>query len=284
MKKGAVSSDAFVSERWLNFSGNTVSADRTGTADACTTDETFPDTLSKLYRLQDQSFWYCSRNRLIAQLAKCYFHNARTVIEIGCGTGYVLLALRAALPSSRLLGSDVCARALNYAAKRVAPSVELLRWDPLSLPSKAQFDLICAFDVLEHVDDDESFLREMHRALRPNGGILMSVPQHRFLWSKSDLIKNHKRRYRSRELDDLCRRSGFEIVASTSFVTILFPLMLLQRLTRARRRAYDPISEHTLPGWCGRLFETALDAEVRAIGFGLSLPFGGSRFVVARAA
>jgi SAM-dependent methyltransferase len=245
-------------------------------------DESHLDVLSRLNRLQETSFWYRSRNRLITQLASRHFRHAQSVIEIGCGTGYVLSALRAGLPSSRLVGGDVSSRALYYAGKRALPNVDLIQMDICAIPSVAEFDLVCAFDVLEHVEDDEATLARFHRGLRPGGGILLSVPQHPLLWSEADVFKGHKRRYRRGELDDKCRRAGFELLASTSFVTSLLPAMLLQRLGAAYRSHYDPMAEHALPGWCGRLFEWSLDAEARAIGLGLSLPVGGSRFVAAR--
>jgi SAM-dependent methyltransferase len=243
-----------------------------------------PDVYRMCYHMQDQSFWYKSRNRLIADLVKRHFSGALAVLDIGCGTGYVLPALQMALPSSRLVAGDSSMAALRYAARRTKPNVELRQMDCWALPFAAEFDLVCALDVLEHMEEDDLVLAEMRRTLRAGGGILLSVPQHPFLWSEADVIKRHKRRYRCGELEEKCRRAGFDVIASTSFVTTLLPAMLLQRLGRARRPQYNVMAEHALPRWLSQLFEMALNAERRAIGFGVSLPVGGSRFIVAQIA
>ena len=157
--------------------------------------------------LRTSSFWFRVRNRLITDLVRRYFPTAERVLEIGCGTGYVLQALRTALPQSCLLGSEIYANGLPYAARRLGPEVKLFQMDARDIPYATEFDLICAFDVLEHVAEDERVLHELYRALRPGGGVLLSVPQHQFLWSKSDEISLHKRRYRRGELESKCRKA-----------------------------------------------------------------------------
>lgn len=121
----------------------------------------------------------------------------------------------------------------------------------------------------------------MRSALKPGGGILLTVPQHPFLWSRSDEIACHKRRYRRTELAEKCKEAGFRVVAQSSFVTSLMPLMLVQRLTSARQDDYDPAATLALPPWQDGLLEKALDFERMLILMGVSLPFGGSRIVVA---
>ena len=232
--------------------------------------------------MQEGSFWFRARNKLIIDLVGRYFSGAQRTIEIGCGTGYALPALRAALPGSRLCGSEMHVEALALARRRVADSVELAQMDARNIPFEAEFDLICAFDVLEHIDEDEGALAQMFRALRAGGGILLSVPQHPFMWSHIDVRANHKRRYRSDELGRKCARAGFEILRSTSFVTTLLPFMLMQRLGPGQRKDYELARELRLHPRLDRLAEAALDFERACIAGGLSFPVGGSRFVAAR--
>jgi SAM-dependent methyltransferase len=234
-----------------------------------------------LDRLQDRSFWFRARNRLIKDLIARYFANARNVLEVGCGTGYVLHALRSALPDARLSGSEIYSNGLDYARRRVGGDVELFQMDARTIPFSSEFDLICAFDVLEHVDEDQQVLSEMRRALKPGGGVLLSVPQHPVLWSQFDEIGFHKRRYRRSELAEKCRRAGFVIACNTSFVSTLLPAMLLQRVTAGRRTNYAPTEEFSLAPWLDRVLEGVLDTERLAIRAGLSFPVGGSRFVAA---
>ncbi|MDF2970402.1 MAG: SAM-dependent methyltransferase protein [Microvirga sp.] len=241
-----------------------------------------PDAHHGLDVTQDSSFWFRVRNRLITDLVRRYFPTAERVLEIGCGTGYVLQALRTALPQSCLSGSEIYANGLPYAARRLGPEVKLFQMDARDIPYATEFDLICAFDVLEHVAEDERVLHELYRALRPGGGVLLSVPQHQFLWSKSDEISLHKRRYRRGELESKCRKAKLHIIRSTSFVTTLLPLMLLQRRIWGRRKAYDADAELTLPLLLDQSLEFILELERKILRAGVSFPLGGSRFVAAR--
>jgi SAM-dependent methyltransferase len=233
-------------------------------------------------RMQKGSFWFRARNKLIIDLVGQHFSGAQRAIEIGCGTGYALLALRTALPGSRLCGSEMHVEALALARRRVADRVALVQMDARNIPFEAEFDLICAFDVLEHIDDDEGVLAQMFRAVRPGGGLLLSVPQHPFMWSHIDVRAKHKRRYRRNEISGKCARAGFEVVRSTSFVTTLLPFMLMQRLGPGQRKDYELARELRLHRRLDRFAEAALDFERWCIAAGLSFPVGGSRFVAAR--
>jgi len=232
--------------------------------------------------IQEHSFWFRARNRLIIDLSSLYFGRAQNVLEVGCGTGYVLRGLQSARPEFRLSGSEIYTNGLCYARKRLGADVPLFQMDARAIPFVDEFDLICAFDVLEHIEEDTQVLSNIAKALRPRGGMLLSVPQHPFLWSRTDEIACHKRRYRSGELVEKCRAAGFEILRTTSFVAILLPIMLAQRLARSRLHDHDVAAEFALPRLVDRTFELLLEFERRAIGAGLSFPFGGSRFVAAR--
>jgi SAM-dependent methyltransferase len=234
-----------------------------------------------LDQVQQRSFWFRCRNDLLQDLTRRWFPEARTVLEIGCGTGYVLSGLRQALPQARFVGSEITAVGLGYAAQRLGPEVSLFQMDARAIPFSGEFDLIAACDVLEHLDNDVTALSEIHRALKPGGGVLLTVPQHPLLWSQTDVLACHVRRYRRNELAEKCRDTGFNVVADTSFVFSLLPLMLAQRLLAAQKKDYDFKSELSLPGWLDRLLFVVLDAERRCIKAGARFPVGGSRVVVA---
>jgi SAM-dependent methyltransferase len=234
-----------------------------------------------LNRLQGGSFWFRSRNLLLQDLARRWFPHAKAVLEVGCGTGFVLAGLRDALPNAKMVGGETYLNGLAYAALRLGDGVELYQMDAQAIPFSAEFDLIAACDVLEHVEADEAVLREMYRALKPGGGLLLTVPQHPFLWSRVDELACHKRRYRRNELQNKCRGVGFRVNLQTSFVSILLPLMILQRLTAGRRAEYDAQIEMTMPNWLNRVLELPLSLERRLIASGMRFPLGGSRIVVA---
>jgi SAM-dependent methyltransferase len=232
--------------------------------------------------VQDRSFWFRSRNRLIQGLVRRHFRDARDVLEIGCGSGFVLAGLRAALPNARLVGSEAYSSGLSYAAQRVSPPCEFLQMDACALPYSEAFDLIGAFDVLEHLDDDAAAVAEIARALRPGGGLLVTVPQHRWLWSQVDDISHHRRRYPRGGIAQLLRAQGLEVLRETSFMCLLLPLMLAQRLGPGRRRSYNAKAEFALPAAVQRGLEAVLGIERELIFSGIRLPIGGSQVVVAR--
>jgi SAM-dependent methyltransferase len=202
-------------------------------------------------------------------------------LELGCGTGYVTRALRETLPRAAMSASEIYVNGLEHARRRLDIDIELLQMDAREIPFRAEFDLICAFDVLEHIEEDTLVLNRIIDALAPGGGVMLSVPQHPSLWSQVDVYSHHKRRYRPGELTAKCVAAGLAIVCDTSFVCLLLPLMFMQRVTE-RKNSFDPRKEHSLPRPVDRAFEMTLDLERRLIRAGISLPLGGSRFVLAR--
>ena len=127
-----------------------------------------------LAELEAGNFWFRARNDLIVWALQTYFPDRRTFLEIGCGTGFVLAGIHAADPSIELSGSEIFSAGLAFAAARV-PSAQFSQMDARHIPFRDEFDVIGAFDVLEHIEDDESVIAEVGRALRPGGGFLVSV-------------------------------------------------------------------------------------------------------------
>jgi SAM-dependent methyltransferase len=240
-----------------------------------------PTLFARLADVEDRSFWYRERNRLIVSTLRRFFPDATSLLEVGCGAGGVLVALRAELPELRLVGTDLFAEGLELAHARV-PDVELVQADARELQYAEEFDVVGAFDVLEHVDRDDLVLASMYRAARPRRGAMILVPQHPRVWSEMDTIAHHERRYSRRELVSKARAAGFGVELVTSFVATLLPAMVLSRLPRRLlRRPYDPVRE-LAPGALNPLFERILGGERRLIDRGVSLPFGASLLLVAR--
>jgi len=187
-----------------------------------------------------------------------------------------------AFPDTRFSGSELFDQGLVFARQRL-PQAELMQMDARALPYDHEFDGIGAFDVLEHIAEDEVVLAEMHRALRPGGHVMLTVPQHPVLWSIADELACHERRYRRGELESKLQHAGFRVVMSTSFVTFLLPLMFAVRRTNRNRRALekDPAAEHRLPRAVNTLLRVTMTVELGLMRLGLRFPAGGSRLVVA---
>lgn len=238
--------------------------------------------------VEQRSFWCRSRNRLLIQLLRAYAPADRPqrLLEIGCGTGNVLGALRA-LPNFELTGSEIYLNGLHHAQRRF-PSIRFIQLDATSMPFRKEFDVVGAFDVLEHIADDVRVMANVHEALEPGGLFVVTVPQYPWMWSELDEIVHHQRRYTRRELTSKLRGAGFDILRCTSFVATLFPAMATVRLlSRARRPAVRNTREAfdaqvNLPGPANAACDLAMRIDERLIALGASLPFGGSLAVVAR--
>lgn len=235
-----------------------------------------------LARLEPKSFWFRSRNRLVVHALKRYFPAARSFHELGCGSGFVLGGVREAMPGLAVSGSELFRSGLDVAAERLG-KVPLYQIDGRALPFTEEFDVIGAFDVLEHIDEDVQVLDELHRATRPGGGVIITVPQHPRLWSAADDYARHVRRYTRRELVGKVERAGFHPVRVTSFVSLLLPLFALSRLMkRPSDEPYDPETEYRATASLDGTLERVLSLERALIRRGLSFPAGGSLLAVAQ--
>lgn len=242
-----------------------------------------PESFAQLFDLEASNFWFRSRNQLITWALSHYFHSAKSFLEIGCGTGYVLDGIQKSNSNLVVHGSELYGHGLEHAAARLGEAT-LLQIDARKIPYQNEFDVIGAFDVLEHIEEDELVLAQMHKSVKQsNGGIIITVPQHRFLWSVVDEYSHHVRRYERQELIDKIEKAGFEILRSTSFVSSLLPLMYLSRLSKKNKtESYDPNSEYCLPKIANDILESVLTIERMGIKAGFSYPMGGSLLVVAK--
>jgi SAM-dependent methyltransferase len=244
-----------------------------------------PTAFDWLAKIEGRHFWFVARNELIVGLADKYFPQARRYLEIGCGNGAVLQTLERCRSWDRVVGSDLHPRGLAHARARLPQGVEFAQLDARAIPAEAAFDLVGAYDIIEHVADDEAVLRSMRRAIAPGGGVLIAVPQHPALWSRIDEIGHHQRRYRLGELERKLERNGFAIVFSSSYTSVLLPLMALSRFkTRfcPADRDADVSREFEIGRGANRVMTALLRAEVHLTLAGMRWPFGGTRIIAAR--
>ncbi len=242
------------------------------------------DYFAELAALEAGNFWFRARNDLIAWAVRRYVPDARSYLEIGCGTGFVLGRIRATLPAADLSGSEIFTAGLAFAAERV-PTASFYQLDARAIPFRDEFDLVGAFDVIEHIEDDLGVLRSVHGALRDRGSLLLTVPQHPALWSAQDERAFHVRRYTAGNLRARLEATGFEIVRMTSFVSLLLPLMFLSRKRTAGRDADGPadaMGDLRQPRIVNVALESVMAIERALIRGGVSFPAGGSLLVVAR--
>ena len=237
---------------------------------------------SLLAKLEVGNFWFESRNRLLTWALGRYFPQTETFLEIGGGTGFVLSGIRKDFQDIELFGSDIFSEGFTYTKDRV-PEARFFQMDARQIPFDAEFDAIGAFDVLEHIDEDCVVLQQMFRAVKPGGGVILTVPQHQFLWSAVDEYSFHKRRYTRKDLIKKLKDADFQIVYITSFAFFLLPIMFLSRIKRQlSSNKFDPMAELRIGQTTNTVLENVMTVERVFIKHGFSFPAGGSLLVIAK--
>lgn len=241
-------------------------------------------TYAIMYEVEGSHWWFAGRRRILESFVKEIVANLNlqrrppVILDVGCGTG-ANLEMLAQFGDAE--GVDVSEDALAFCRARGLTRVTLGAAERLPY-ADASFDLVTALDVVEHLDDDATGLREMRRVLRPGGRALLFVPAFMWLWGVQDDVSHHRRRYTLPQLKERVREAGFEIERATyANVTFFAPILagrLLMRATGARPASENNINVSALNGVLGHLF----GAERFWLRRHLNFPFGVSAVCVAR--
>jgi SAM-dependent methyltransferase len=234
--------------------------------------------------IEDGHFWFETRNDLIAWALRRFAPSATAILEVGCGTGFVLRRLRQEYPSADLTAGEVLPAGLEVAKSRV-PSASLYQMDARAIPFVSEFDVIGAFDVLEHIDRDQDVISQVAQALVPNGTFIVSVPQHPMLWTDQDVHAGHFRRYSAGQLTAKLSQHGLAVVWSSSFMSILLPAIYLVRklpVGRGDEAAAESVEALNYPRRLSPVLRAICRVERALIAAGVRFPAGGSLLVVAR--
>jgi SAM-dependent methyltransferase len=141
------------------------------------------------------------------------------------------------------------------------------------------YDLIGAFDVIEHIENDRSAVASIARKLKPGGKFVMTVPAHQWMWSAHDEVNHHKRRYSKRALKRLIEGSPLRLDGIGYFNSLLFPVAVAERLS-SKLRGKDNADLTLPPAPLNSALERAFAAERHLIGR-VPLPPGLSLYAVA---
>ena len=190
-----------------------------------------------MFELEDRHWWFQSRLRMIEGMLRRHVGPAPgRMLDLGCGTGMFLKRRQA---EGLAFGSDLSPAALDYCRSRGI--VNLVRADARRIPlADSSMDLVTAFDLIEHVDDDRGLIEEAWRVLRPGGLLVATVPAHPILWSSHDVSLHHRRRYGRREFAALFDTARWEPVRTTAGFAMILPVASLVRLSRRLRRIERP--------------------------------------------
>lgn len=241
----------------------------------------FPsDSFAELASAEGQHWWFKARNKILLWVLRSKVSPFKDYLEVGCGTGFVLEGVRKNYPEANLKGSEYFDEGLTFARKRI-PDAKFERLDAVLMSEQDCYDVIGAFDVIEHIERDDLVLRNLARALRVGGSVVITVPQHKWLWSKVDEQACHVRRYVRSDLVEKINDAGLNVQYVTSFVSFLIPLMWLSRM-RVKKVDYEPKSELHISKGLNCFLEAVMTVEIFLLKLGIRFPFGGSLLLVAR--
>jgi SAM-dependent methyltransferase len=202
----------------------------------------------KLAELEDDHWWYRERRHLLAKAISGL--TPGRAIDIGAAGGGNTRVLRQH-------GWDAVALEYGADGAEVAHGRGLatIRGDATRLPlADASLDLVVAFDLLEHLVDDDAAVAEVRRVLKPTGTYLVAVPADPRLWSDHDEAVDHVRRYTREGLVDLLDRGGFQVTDVRSWNVLLRPVVAMRRKTSS---GSDLDDMHPLVNWGLRTIITA---------------------------
>ena len=238
--------------------------------------------------VEREHWWFQGRRQVMAEVLRAELSDLRLhlgrvprILDAGCGTGEMVDMLR---ELGEVTAFDPSAEAVRYCRQRFGAGVPVAVGRlPEDLPPPGTVDVVTAFDVLEHLDDDLGALRAVHAVL-PRGGVLaVTVPAFPFLWGPHDVVNDHRRRYRRGQLRSRLEAAGFTVERLSYFNTWLFPVAaVLRPLRRLGGRAGPARSEMAMPRpGLNRLLRAVFTSEARLVRR-VSLPVGVSLLAVAR--
>lgn len=224
---------------------------------------------------QPDYWWYLARTDLLHAALSTFAQGHSTVLDIGSADGPSAGWLQDG--TRRLASLDIDPRGLGF--NGVCGSA-------LSLPfADGAFDMVSAFDVIEHCDPEAGALAEVNRVLAPGGRFLLAVPAYQWAWTDFDVANGHHRRYTKQRAVAAVERAGFTVDRATYAFASVFPGFVAERVARKLRAR-----KHTSPAdvvevpQVPRALHHALMAATRvdqAMLRRVDLPFGSSVFIAA---
>lgn len=232
----------------------------------------------RLDQLEDRHWWFSARRAILERVIRDNALKGERIkiLEAGCGTGGNLKMLGA-------LG-DLVAFEPDDDARKLAATKSDCEIRHGTLPDgnpykDEKFDLIVAFDVIEHVEQDEESLAALRQSLAPGGKLIMTVPALPWMWSAHDERHHHFRRYTRDSLAATLKNAGYRAVDLTYFNTLLFPLIAGVRAVKKLCGMSEAEDDAMPPAPVNAVLRSVFAAERFLIGR-IPLPIGVSLMAV----
>lgn len=238
------------------------------------------------FQMEDDSFWFKHRNKCILEIVKKHCLN-NCFFDIGGGNGFVSKELQNNGIETVLVepGIQGCLNANKRGIKNIICStLENIEFKKNAIPT------IGLFDVVEHIENDDEFLKEIFSYIKTDGYVVLTVPAYKALWSNEDIDAGHYRRYSLKEIEKKLTNIGFEIIQSTYIFSILpIPVFFFRTLpskiglNKNSNNLSKLKEEHNQKkGILSAILDKVWNAEIKNIKNNTKIPFGGSCLVVAR--
>ena len=239
-----------------------------------------------IYRLECSSwwkkYWWRQGRDFTAQLLLKRFlkpDRKNKILDVGCGLGETSKKLTI---FGQVVGIDSSPEAIKLAQKNGLKKAVVMNVNNLTFP-KNSFNLVTAFDVLEHINDDQKAIKEIFRVLKNRGIFLLTAPSYNWLWSEHDEVLEHKRRYTKSQIEKKLKKAGFVILKSSYIISsFLLPIAVFRFCQRIFKKEKNPKTSYViLPPFLNFLLAQILKLEgflLQAVNF----PFGVSLVCVAQ--
>ncbi|MCF8360284.1 MAG: class I SAM-dependent methyltransferase [Prolixibacteraceae bacterium] len=238
---------------------------------------------SDMFHIEDESFWFNHRNQVIRTIAQKHITKG-IIFDIGGGNGYVskMLMENGYTPVLVEPGSEGIVNAKERGIKHLIHA----RFEDAGFLNES-IDNAGLFDVVEHIKDDDLFMKNIHQSLKNNGKVILTVPSFQFLWSKVDEESGHFRRYSKKQMKKLLENSGFRVLYANNFFSFLVvPIFLFrtlpsiifkrkQKIFKSNKAEHSPTSKPL-----SKINSALCKAELKSLKKGRKIFWGSSCIVV----
>jgi SAM-dependent methyltransferase len=232
------------------------------------------------YILERNHWWFLARAAILKRYIETnVLSNDKRlkILNVGVATGASTEMLQAFGEVTSIEYEQEC---IEFIRGKV--TIEVMQGSILDLKfEESSFDLVCAFDVIEHVQDDTVAAKELMRVCTPGGSVLTTVPAFMSLWSDHDLVNHHFKRYRKREIEILFNDPDGQLIFSSYFNSILFfPIFFIRRVNNLikhsdNRKLRSDFSKFK-PGILNRLLFHLMKTESIFLSRRIRIPVGVS--------
>jgi len=233
------------------------------------------------HQAEDRHWWYRGRRTVLeGVIAELGLGEGARILDAGCGSGRNMVELAR---HGTVTGVELSETSVTLARERGAG--EVISGSVLETPfPDNSFELAVSLDVIEHLEDDLTALKELRRTVVPGGSLLVTVPAYQWLWSGHDEINHHHRRYTRRSLLRVAKEAGWHQARTTYFNSLLLPAAIVLRVLD---RLSSKPTESSLDLWVppeplNWVLERPLAIEAALIKRGVRIPAGLSLLAVFR--